>query len=55
MEPLARAPRSKQARKLALSERALADLSAWISARRSISTAEEAKDTEVKWRGRVRT
>jgi methylenetetrahydrofolate--tRNA-(uracil-5-)-methyltransferase len=55
MEPLARAPRSKQARKLALSERALADLDAWISARHTISTTEDAKDAEVKWRGRVRT
>ncbi len=38
MEPLPNAPRNKQARKVALSERALADLGAWISARRSIFT-----------------
>jgi methylenetetrahydrofolate--tRNA-(uracil-5-)-methyltransferase len=30
MEPLANAPRSKVARKLALSERALADLALWM-------------------------
>ncbi|HWF84018.1 MAG TPA: methylenetetrahydrofolate--tRNA-(uracil(54)-C(5))-methyltransferase (FADH(2)-oxidizing) TrmFO, partial [Vicinamibacterales bacterium] len=55
MEPLPNAPRNKQARKIALSERALADVGAWISARRSISTTEDAKDTEVKWRGCART
>jgi methylenetetrahydrofolate--tRNA-(uracil-5-)-methyltransferase len=33
MEPLPRAPKSKMARKLALSERALADLALWIAAR----------------------
>jgi methylenetetrahydrofolate--tRNA-(uracil-5-)-methyltransferase len=35
MEPLARAPKSKQARKLALSERALADLDDWMRRRAS--------------------
>jgi methylenetetrahydrofolate--tRNA-(uracil-5-)-methyltransferase len=33
IEPLARAPRSKMARKLALSERALADLQRWMNER----------------------
>jgi methylenetetrahydrofolate--tRNA-(uracil-5-)-methyltransferase len=45
MEPLPNAPRNKQARKIALSDRALADLGAWISARRSTLTTE---DTELK-------
>jgi methylenetetrahydrofolate--tRNA-(uracil-5-)-methyltransferase len=33
MPPIARAPKSKLARKLALSERALADLQAWLNER----------------------
>jgi methylenetetrahydrofolate--tRNA-(uracil-5-)-methyltransferase len=33
MEPLARAPKSRQSRKLAFSERALADLEGWMSSR----------------------
>jgi len=37
MEPLARAPRNKLARKLAIAERALADLQLWIDARTSQS------------------
>jgi folate-dependent tRNA-U54 methylase TrmFO/GidA len=37
MEPLKQAPRGKMARKLALSERALADLQAWRDARTSQS------------------
>ena len=37
MEPLARAPRNKLARKLAVAERALADLQRWIDARTSQS------------------
>jgi methylenetetrahydrofolate--tRNA-(uracil-5-)-methyltransferase len=37
MEPLSRAPRSKMARKLAVSERALADLQTWLDARASQS------------------
>src|SRR5882724_7202955 len=37
MEPLERAPRSKMARKLALSERALADLHSWVHDRTSQS------------------
>jgi methylenetetrahydrofolate--tRNA-(uracil-5-)-methyltransferase len=37
MEPLVRAPRGKMARKLALSERALADLQQWIDGRTSQS------------------
>jgi methylenetetrahydrofolate--tRNA-(uracil-5-)-methyltransferase len=35
MEPLARAPRNKLARKLAISARALADLQAWLERRRA--------------------
>ena len=35
MEPLQRAPKSKMARKLAMSERALADLAAWMAERAS--------------------
>ena len=38
--PLPRAPRSKMARKLALSERALADLQTWLHARASQSVSE---------------
>jgi methylenetetrahydrofolate--tRNA-(uracil-5-)-methyltransferase len=37
MEPLARAPRSKAARKLALSERALADLDRWMADRAAVA------------------
>jgi hypothetical protein len=33
MEPLRQAPRNKQERKLALSDRALADLDAWMAVR----------------------
>jgi methylenetetrahydrofolate--tRNA-(uracil-5-)-methyltransferase len=40
MEPLPRAPRSKMARKLALSERALADLQTWLHERASQSVSE---------------
>ncbi|OLC51063.1 MAG: methylenetetrahydrofolate--tRNA-(uracil(54)-C(5))-methyltransferase (FADH(2)-oxidizing) TrmFO [Acidobacteria bacterium 13_1_40CM_2_64_6] len=40
MAPLPRAPRSKMARKLALSERALADLQTWLHARASQSVSE---------------
>jgi methylenetetrahydrofolate--tRNA-(uracil-5-)-methyltransferase len=36
MEPLARPPKSKQARKLALSERALAALDEWVTSRHSL-------------------
>jgi methylenetetrahydrofolate--tRNA-(uracil-5-)-methyltransferase len=45
MEPLPNAPRNKLARKLAISERALADLEAWIMARRPApaETVEEAR------------
>jgi len=39
MEPLARAPKSKQSRKLAMSARALADLDAWMAARRTFLVA----------------
>jgi methylenetetrahydrofolate--tRNA-(uracil-5-)-methyltransferase len=41
MEPLLRAPRSKMARKLAISERALADLAVW-TAERKLSASGEA-------------
>ena len=40
MPPLDRAPRSKMARKLALSERALADLQTWLHARTAQSVSE---------------
>jgi len=43
MEPLDRPPRAKQARKLALSERALAALAGWMAAR---GLAQNARDTE---------
>jgi methylenetetrahydrofolate--tRNA-(uracil-5-)-methyltransferase len=43
MEPLLKAPRNKAARKATLADRALADLDAWISARRSRSTTEDAE------------
>ena len=40
MEPLTRAPRSKMARKLALSERALAELQTWLHGRASQSVSQ---------------
>jgi methylenetetrahydrofolate--tRNA-(uracil-5-)-methyltransferase len=36
MEPLARAPKSRAARKAATAERALADLSSWLEARSAV-------------------
>jgi methylenetetrahydrofolate--tRNA-(uracil-5-)-methyltransferase len=48
IQALDKAPRGKKLRNLALSERALADLGTWASARRHISTTEDAEDTEAK-------
>src|SRR5687767_3120033 len=39
MEPLARPPKSKQARKLAFSERALADLATWSAEREGLRSS----------------
>ena len=47
IQALDKAPRGKKLRNLALSERALADLETWSSARRRLSTVEEAKDSEM--------
>jgi methylenetetrahydrofolate--tRNA-(uracil-5-)-methyltransferase len=46
IQALDKAPRGKKLRNLALSERALADLGTWASARRHLSTTEDAEDTE---------
>jgi methylenetetrahydrofolate--tRNA-(uracil-5-)-methyltransferase len=54
IEPLARAPRNKMARKLALSERALADLQRWMDARRlpsSDTAGLEASTDAGQWAG----
>ena len=47
IQALDQAVRGKKLRNLALSERALVDLETWASARRHISTAADAADTEV--------
>ncbi len=53
MEPLLKAPRNKTARKIALADRALAELDAWISARQRLSTTVDTEVTEVQSRGQV--
>jgi methylenetetrahydrofolate--tRNA-(uracil-5-)-methyltransferase len=53
MEPLLKAPRNKAARKIALADRALAELDAWISARQRLSTTVDTEVTEVQSRGQV--